>query len=1113
MKKSFQKKLLGFVFAAFFVAGTSAVFVSQSDTQQMDVAQAFENVDGIAQTALGNYASKYAVGETLVINNHKAVIDEKPQNVYVVLQKDYKVLASLSPDDEWVGYKLAETGEYNLLYFYVSEAGERVVLRNIAFTVNAEQAYFDVAFQSRYDLNSKIDVSAKCILGKDAVDAQVQVTSPFGEEIEVSRGSITLEQHGVYTIKYTAQIGEETVTKTYRVQVSSAVGAYKDYFSSISGMMGTEDNVQAPDYAIDGVGVKVLTEGTAQIRFNNVIDVSKLTKEDELVKFLPLSGDEYGKITQFSVKLIDIYDVNNVLEWQFKNSNSGSSTFQGFTTYLNAVYKGDRLSIDTRFANSMFVNSSLGVNTRVYCDADRMKTQYCDGMYYGYGPWARCQIDYEEKAMYVYSGLIYRTQRKVIDLDESWQVGYGNEWQGFTTGEAYLQLEIQSESDQSGFIISEVAGQKLYGEFEDTGKPSVYFKEEVDGLLPTGVVNENYKFHNVWYTNDLIDGTAYYPDYTITKIEYEVAKGLRYTDVELVSQESFIPKKAGVYHVTYEVIDKSGNVGERQTRMEIVNSLGEAGVDYTLSDELYVGDTITVPKLTPKGLSYLIKREESITYNGVEYVESAGEDLFLDKAGTLVVKCVYEDWLGNTYETEKVYQVIAKDEAVPKLLGKVPTYAMKGRTIVLPNYSAINYAKNEKIAWSLTVDGVSVDTTSREITVNGAHGDTVDVVYTVNGMEDKYQIKVIDAKYLSDRFYVTSGNATLSSEENYVSAKVLKDTTMDYIFPFILDASDFDFAFNFASPAGTCEYVDVYFEDYLNPEQRVFLRLKQKASGVTVQINGEGVAFSPIVATKHSGYTMKYNHYEHKFEFADDVLVKETMYGEVFKGFESNRVKVSFAFNGVNEETSFQLYELGSLTFLSEFSTGELKEYVDNTYPLLVSERSYLENEFTYGETVVIPAMEARTALSGLCTATLTITSPSGKKIMRDENAYNDVEVELTEYGTYKMVYSVPFRAGRKTYQYTFRVHQNEVAKVELTEQLNDSYRIGESITIPEAVVTGATGEYTVTYALSTPNGLQTHLQAGASVELKEYGTYVLSVYVQDKHNIVANIWTFKVEG
>ena len=1116
MKKHVKKKLLGVVLATFLVAGTAALSVSLSNKEQTNYAYAFENVNELPVTGATEYFSAYAVGESLTINSYKVSVNGERKNTYAILQKDFKVYASLTPENGVLTYKFTEEGDYNLMFFYVSSTQSRVVVKNVALSVSRQQAYFDVAFENEYTLNTVLEIETSCIKGGESVLAKVQVFSPFGDEVSLTDGNVTLAQNGVYTIKYSAEIGGEKLERTYYVRAISTAQSYKDYFTSVSGTLETTDNMQAPVYAKSGSGVGLTTDSIATVRYNNVIDLSKMTQEEDLIKLLPLCEGDYGIISQFSVQLIDIYDSTNTVEWRFKRYSKGESGWMGGYTYCNIAYNGKLYALHPT-KGLMVDSTTYGVGTRICCNAGYLKTN-AGGMYYGYAPWARCQINYQERKFFTHannttSALTYvqPEQKEVIDLDESSYVGYGNEWQGFTTGEVYLQIDIQAGGTQSGCIVKEIAGQKLYGEMQDTGAPTIYFDEEENGLLPKGKKGEFYPFPKVSYTNDILEGTVLFPEYTVTKLEYELLKDRAYSDIKIIDQNGFTPNTAGKYRLTYQTKDTSGNVGERQMYFIVHESLGEKSVSYMLDDELFVGKTITIPKLEPQGMSFLVKRQERILYGGKDFVERAGEELLLDKAGEFVIACEYEDYLGNTYQTKDTYEVVALDKAITTLQGCVPKYALKGRTIVLPDYTAINYNKNENVAWTLKVNGVDINTKTREVKIDGEHNQKLDVVYAVNGIEESYEITVIDAKYLADRFYATSGNVTISNDKNNVVAQAFSNATVEYIFPHVMDSANFNFGFDLD---GAFESVDVYFEDYLDPTQTVFLRLVKTEAGITAQINGKGQAFVVNPATKHEGYTFHYEHFERTFQFESRVLVQDTLAGKEFKGFKSNRINVRAEFNGVTGTATMRFYQMGALTFLSTYdSQNNLMQYTDSMFPILVGARSYLENSFKYGTTAVIPGLEARTALSGGCKNTLSLTSPSGETLLNNVNGYNDYEIELTEYGTYEIVYTVPFRATNKKYKYTFRVHKDEPPVIALATELQETYKYGETLRLPELTIENVANGYTVDYYITKPNGMMIAITKDEIIKLDEYGTYALSVYVMDEHNVTFKRWTFKVEG
>lgn len=1116
MKKNVRKKLLGVALAAFLAASAATALVSFTGIENVDVVHAIENVDEIPETASTEYFSSYAVGETVSINSYRVSVNGKMKSTYAVLQKDLTAYAFLSNEEDSLLYKFTEAGEYNLIYFYITDTQSRVVVKNIGFTVSAEQAYFDVVFEKEYMCNSELSVEASCIKGKQSVLAQVKVLSPFGDEVAPSNGIVRLAQNGVYSIKYTAELGGEKIEKTYYVRVTSTAYSYKDYFTAVNGTVNAVDDMQAPAYAKSGSGVGLTMDAVATVRYNNVIDLTGMTQDQDLIKLLPLCEGDYGIISQFSVQLIDIYDATNVVEWRFKRYARGESSWMGGYTYCNISYNG-RLYALHPTKGLMVDNSTYGLGTRICCNAAYLKTN-AGGMYYGYGPWARCQVNYKDRKFFTHASntttslsYVQPEQNEVIDLDEATYVGYGNEWQGFTTGEVYLQIDIQATGVQSGCIVQEIAGQKLYGEMQDTGAPNLYFDVEENGSLPKGKMNEFYPFPAPSYSNDIMEGTKASPEYTVTKLEYELLQDRAYSEMTITDQAGFTPNIPGRYRITYQTTDESGNIGEKQTFFTIEEDLGNAEVVYSLNSDLYVGNTIIIPKISVEGLSYLVKKEESITYDGKEYATQAGESLFLNKAGQILIKCAYEDYLGNTYEIEEGYEVVALDKAITAVQGCVPKYALKGRTIVLPDYSAINYSKNENMAWTLTVDGKSIDTKTRAVTIEGENYKKLDVVYAVDGKEECYQITVIDAQHLSDRFYVTSGNAMLLNEKNNVVAQVSSNAEIEYVFPFILDNSDFNFGFDID---GEFESVDVYFEDYLDARQSLYLRLRKTASGIMAQINGEGQEFVVVPATKHGGYTFSYTHLKRAFQFETSVLAQKTLAGEIFEGFKSNRVNMRFVFNGVMQPTMMRFYQIGVVTFLSSFDAqNNLMNYVDSMFPVLVGEHSYLENSFKYGTTALIPGLEARTALSGGCINTLTITAPSGKVILSNVNGYNDYEIKLTEYGDYEIVYTVPFRATTKKYKYSFRVFKEDPPVIEIKTPLEKTYAYGESISLPEVTVTNVSNDYTVEYFISTPNGTMTALADGESITLNSYGTYVVSVFVTDEYNVTFKIWTFKVEG
>jgi hypothetical protein len=316
------------------------------------------------------------------------------------------------------------------------------------------------------------------------------------------------------------------------------------------------------------------------------------------------------------------------------------------------------------------------------------------------------------------------------------------------------------------------------------------------------------------------------------------------------------------------------------------------------------------------------------------------------------------------------------------------------------------------------------------------------------------------------------------------------------------------------SGAENFKYVDVYFEDYLYSDIQVFVRITSTASGLFAQVNGEGEVIALTPSTKYEGYTMSYDVLLDAFEFSSRLVVKNDANGKKFNGFPSNRINVRFDVHGVSGETKICVAELGLFGLLSQFdANGTIQQYEDKAIPTIVSEGSFRDNSFVYGTVAYFPAIEARTALSGLTTAKLTVTSPSGKVIIDNQNAYNDYSFTIDEYGSYKVVYSVPFRSTTYKFNYTVRVFKEIFPEISLKTALKESYKVGTTVTIPEVVVSGAGKKLTTKCYIMLPDSSLVSVKAGDKIKLETCGVYKLQVIVMDEYNVTFEMWEFKVEG
>lgn len=1100
-------------------------------------------------SALPETYETYAVGETLAIRSYVHIVNGESVMLCGALIKDGTTYAEVNHDEPEMNYVFTETGEYTIVWYYIKD-GTQTIVKNQSFTVG-KQPYFNIAFASEYMTGETVSLMAECMYEGQSFNSSVAALSPKNEPVAVSDMELTLSENGKYKVTYSAKIGNETFTRDYWFTVVGRAQDYADYIQPIGGVQNVTSEFVAPDYiadyiekgddpatALGGKGLLVEMDGQGAFRYRNIVDLNTIDKETDLVKLAVLGSDGYDALANLEIKLIDVYDQENTVSFHLQKVENTSAAGKVEWIYANVLYKNVKYSINSN--GGMYVNSRYGKGTNIVFDTGLLKTDLFYNAETGIGTgnnaqngdvakatWGHFAIDYADKAFYVMTGQYNslqakKVQSKIVDLDDPDQIGVDNEWQGFTTGEAYIEISVSAPGAKTGVILQEIAGEKLYQDNDNDKGPSAWFVEKTDGMLPIGETDTFYPFASVSYSQDIIDGKILFPEYEVVALQREIIENFKYSPVQF-TQDGFTPTQEGRYKITYKTWDQDGNESQQTETFDIVNNLGEMALrfSYELPTSFIVGSYFNVPKINKQGFSYLSKVQESITYNGTEYANQTNKRIFLDKAGTIVIKCAYKDFLGREYAYEQSYGVNVSEKVVTNMLGVVPKYAIKGKTIVLPDMTAVDYNKEtvagkSNTSWKLIVDGQEIDTLERSVRIKKNHGETISVAYMV---KDEticcYEIKVIETNYLGDRFYATNENAQVCTQKDHVSLTATGNSVVEYINAFILDESTYSIPFRFTltqAQADAFESIDVYYTDYENSDICVFVRLTKDNDTVYAQINGMGERYT--VSKANGQYNIAYMKTTKTFSFASKKVVKTTAGGNDFNGFTSKLFNVRFVFNGVTQATQLNVYNLSALTLRSSYASDgvTLKKYTDNSRPSLVSEKTFRDNSMELGSIMFIPAIEARTALSGLLTARITVTSPSGKKIVDDQNAYNDQSFKLQEFGDYKIIYTVPMGLGMEDIIYSFRVYPMATPEIMQSNTFAESYKGGAKITIPKITVSGMT-DYEINCYLVKPDYTREKVEIGEKFTLTQYGTYRLEIVVTDEFNTVYKCWTFKVEG
>ena len=134
------------------------------------------------------------------------------------------------------------------------------------------------------------------------------------------------------SIKGTIQDNTLEYNKSFTVGLSAS-----ELFTREKGITSIKSNVDFPAYAKqtgNGVEVRANSSG-AVVRYNNIIDLNKLSATDDIIRFQALSGNGLSDIKEMDIKLIDANDPLN-----FVNVKFTAHEMFNFNAYVKVNYPG-----------------------------------------------------------------------------------------------------------------------------------------------------------------------------------------------------------------------------------------------------------------------------------------------------------------------------------------------------------------------------------------------------------------------------------------------------------------------------------------------------------------------------------------------------------------------------------------------------------------------------------------------------------------------------------------------------------------------------------------------------------------------------------------------------
>ena len=989
--------------------------------------------------------TEIGVGGTLVLPAASFTFQENVvAGGWIVVERNGKIVASF--DDISVANQLTaeEAGIYRISYVYQSKYG---YVNAVTFEVEAIEELVivnpnlpnQIVFGSEgYTLKQG---AAK--IGATIYDATIEITSPSGKVVElIDAGLFVPEEIGVYSFTYRASVGEQWVEKIYEVEVVYSSETLFTANSSIEKLIPNQDAKFLLNQENNGLAVVAASSG-GEVRFKNVVDLSALGLTP-IIEFQPLTeSDGYTYIKSVIVTLTDVHDEANAVKVKWAiNVDSWNYTYLSVNAAGYGYYglRSDGLVFKDKYG------SNRGCSFRV----DKYGLQYASSI----------SMDFKENKFVVdlYNGKYL----DVIDADNIDQVGDGYQWKGFTTGEVYVSLSLP-DATNGGVIITSIAGQSLGGaRIVDKTVPTIAVnvdKEYVEEGMPEGVVGMEYPIPAA-SARDLIDMNPALDFH----VEYNNTQSGKWEKVTL-SGGKFIPQSTGKYKIVWTAKDAVGNIAQKELTVTVNDTPNEITATFseTLPD-IFVGDKVYIPAIDAEGGNGRLSYKVEWLFNGKAIDFKAPGFYRATEKGTLKAKVTLTDYLGNVKVEELVVEIKSPDLPVLSIFD-VPTSVIKGATLVLPDFTAIDYSyeKGEsgyEAERKIYVNDQEIDLTGRTYTVTENAGSVLTVRYTgvgKNGTAEKtYSIYVLEPQFISDYLIYDGNKVTCELNKSYVELSASEDftvtmpnpvSTQDMIICFYADAAHL-------AAGGS---VSMLMTDRNDPTVQLKVTVKQISEDkLGMYLNDAAERLMPMKLKSDGAVYFTFNAFSKQITDAagNKVLEVDTDLNKyLFDEFESGGAHIAFSVNDVKKNTYFRLNQVGNQKFTTSYKNGEPQKYTDSIEPQLSYEFEMLSTSLRLGDTISVSAARAFDVLQNTASVTVTVESPT--KVL-----YSDVAIDESfsfateEYGYYMITYTV--KAGTRTKKlpsYFIKVKDETAPTLTVNGSVDENCKLGDKISLPNATV------------------------------------------------------------
>ena len=711
-----------------------------------------------------------------------------------------------------------------------------------ALANNDIESWGSFNLKDTYNVNDSLylgDVSL--FVGGESALAEANLTFPSGKTTDAT--SNILNESGKYTVTYSTVINGKYYEKSQDFFVQTP---YVSHGSSSATYYGVGDKATH-------AGLNVKLAKNDELTFNEIIDMTDLTKNEALIKLYmtPTTHGSYD-VGSLIFKFTDVEDDTNYLEITIGKRAWKPESYPGDCTVFVKGDDSDRVSVESWNgdvpngggsakgyvkANDVYgAMMKMTMNGLRTIDSNINYGERSDGSY----GWVSTDTaiisnaDYDATEgiiTYDYNNMelgiinmkmdfkgsrITETEyKKVWDFDDTKLTslvtgGYGS-WRGFTSGKCRLSIRgDQYESNYASFVLTALHGLDLTSEvLNDSQGPEITISSTLDDndtLLINGKAGCYYKIpeasaNDIYYGKTNVTSEVYLHYGTDKQINVDTVEG------------RFYPRVAGTYTIVYRSSDNNGNTTIKPIKV-IIDESTPSDIKVKLEEDIITsikqGQYYYLPNVLTSGGKGDKEIKSYYIFNNKK-VEITNGSFIPEEAGNYIIRIECTDFIGQTGYLAYNLVVLENDE--PFILDEpvLAEYYIAGGQYQIPNLTCFQYKNNNKnsitptakVKYKIIDDLGDIKEVCYDLnvgdtfsTVNILDNDTLNISYYYDGiLLGTYQAKTINPLYYSADIY----NTAIDFKKYFVS-NTIKNITYDLIdasvgYKLISSGSDMDFTF------------------------------------------------------------------------------------------------------------------------------------------------------------------------------------------------------------------------------------------------------------------------------------------------------------------------------